>query len=569
MPKHIELRTEYLVEIASFLVRRWSGHNTMIIELSDGADTRTRLAENRIIVAPLEKRMGSSFARYRQFRTSLWYEAMRVRFCKKILSNDHAFGFILNTMETQRVEHLGRRMWGGMDDEIIYNYTHVLASRPRLSAVYGKARIVEAFYQYFTFGVVKGEIPQNHFERVRRAAALAREVVCEAVTCEAKEGGKDHDGVGRYDATHDSTHDPMHGGIIQGTGHGPKNGEEIDGTQMLERHVSEIIRILDIDSLLTIPISLPFMKAGMALSEKQLRHLLKVVSQNKKGDGFGTQSDPEEILSGERIRDEYCVLLDEDARARNKGVGSSEISVGARVPSTRNVNEAAIYDAGLINGLKTKFKQWKSGWSEQYASTGDEFDEETYIEGDHNEPFITDVRRSIRTRIVILLDHSSSISSDATEYKKATLALCEVLAYLRVRFAVYAFSTQDRSVVCWSVKPDNMKWSSTTAKRLARIVANGSTPLAEVYDKMFPILQSGPPDILLTLTDGEPSDPNAVRNMTRSISGLGVSMVALGLGPNTVRATAIANNLKYLGYEKTVAVSRLNDIPGRVLRILQ
>jgi len=112
------------------------------------------------------------------------------------------------------------------------------------------------------------------------------------------------------------------------------------------------------------------------------------------------------------------------------------------------------------------------------------------------------------------------------------------------------------------------KWNNVTAKRLAQIVANGSTPLAEVYDKMFPILQSKRPDIFLTLTDGEPSDPDAVRNMTKSLKGLGINMVAMGLGPNTVRATTIANNLLHLGYEKTMAVSRLKDIPSKVIRIL-
>jgi Mg-chelatase subunit ChlD len=221
----------------------------------------------------------------------------------------------------------------------------------------------------------------------------------------------------------------------------------------------------------------------------------------------------------------------------------------------------------LINNLKTKFRELRSGWKEQHLSSGDEFDEENYIEG--NEPFFTDIKKSIKTRIVILLDHSSSIASDALEYKKATLALCEVLAYLKVKFAVYAFNTDNRSVVCWLIKPDNMKWNNISAKRLAQIVANGSTPLAQVYDKMFPTLQSKRPDIFLTLTDGEPSDPDAVRIMTKSLKGLGIKMVALGLGSNTVRATIIANNLKHLGYEKTLAVSRLNDIPGKVIRILE
>ncbi|KFM16407.1 von Willebrand factor type A protein, partial [Marine Group I thaumarchaeote SCGC RSA3] len=333
-------------------------------------------------------------------------------------------------------------------------------------------------------------------------------------------------------------------------------------TEWLEKNVSEIIKILEIDSLLTIPVSLPFMKAGMPLSEEELLRVLKIVSKNKEGD-FGNV-DPSAIMKGENVIDEYNVLLDEDKKTENKGLMPE--AIGIQIPSTRNVDETAIYDMSLINGLKTKFKEWKTGWKEQHLSSGDEFDEESYIEG--NEPFFTDIKKSIKTKIVILLDHSSSISSDAIEYKKATLALCEVLAYLKVKFAVYAFSTENRSVVCWSIKPDNMKWNNVTAKRLAQIVANGSTPLAEVYDKMFPVLQSKRPDIFLTLTDGEPSDPDAVRNMTKLLKGLGISMVALGLGPNTVRATTIANNLRHLGYEKTMAVSRLRDIPNKVIKIL-
>ena len=99
----IQLQNESIVEIATFLVRRWSEEDKMIVEISDKMETRTRLNEKKVIIAPLEKRIGNDFQKYRQFRTSLWYEAMRVKFCKKILSNDHAFGFILNTMETQKV----------------------------------------------------------------------------------------------------------------------------------------------------------------------------------------------------------------------------------------------------------------------------------------------------------------------------------------------------------------------------------------------------------------------------------------------------------------------------------
>ncbi len=516
----IQLQNESIVEIATFLVRRWSEEEGMIVEISDKMETKTSLNEKKVIMAPLEKRIGNDFQKYRQFRTSLWYEAMRVKFCKKILSNDHAFGFILNTMETQKVEQLGRKIWKGMDDEIIFNYAYMLVARPQLNTVYGRARIVEAFYQYFMFGAIKGEIQSSHFEKIKKATVFAKKIVKKAI-----------------DEKYDS--------------------------DLLEKNVSEIVKILDIDSLLTIPVSIPYMKAGMALSEEELLKILKIISKNKEGD-FGS-ADSAFVLRGDNVYDEYKVLLDENKKMENKGL--SPDAIGIQIPPTKNVNETTIYDMNLINRLKIKFKEWKYGWKEQHHRFGDEFDEESYIEG--HEPFFIDIKKSIKTKIVILLDHSSSIASDALEYKKATLALCEVLAFLKVKFAVYAFSTQNRSVVCWSIKQENVKWNNITAKRLAQIVANGSTPLAEVYDKMFPMLQSRRPDIFLTLTDGEPSDPDAVRNMTKSLKGLGINMVALGLGPNTVRATTIANNLRHLGYEKTMAVSRLNDIPSKVISILE
>ena len=515
----VQLQNESLVEIATFLVRRWSEKDNIIIEISDKVETKTRLKENKVILTPLEKRIGSDFQKYRQFRTSLWYEAMRIKYCKKILSNDHAFGFILNTMETKRIEELGRRIWKGMDDEIIFNYSYNLVSRPQLHTVYGKARLVEAFYQYFMFGAIKGEIQSSHFEKIKKANTFARKIIDKAI-------------------------------------------KENYETDWLEKNVTEIIKILEIDSLLTIPISLPFMKAGMPLTEEEMLKVLKIISKNKQSD-FGS-IDPNAVLSGNDVFDEYKVLLDENKKTENKGLIPE--GVGIQIPSTRNVNETIIYDMSLINGLKTKFKEWKSGWREQHLKSGEEFDEENYIEG--HEPFFTDVKKSIKTKIVILLDHSSSIASDSIEYKKATLALCEVLSFLRVKFAVYAFSTQNRLMVCWSIKPENVKWNNLTAKRLAQIVANGSTPLAEVYDKMFPILQAKRPNIFLTLTDGEPSDSDAVRKMTKSIKGLGINMVAMGLGPNTIRATMIANNLSHLGYEKTMAVSRLKDIPNKVIKIL-
>ena len=111
----IQLQNDSLLEIATFLIRRWSEKENVIIEISDNIQTKTRLKEKKVILTPLEKRIGNNFQKYRQFRTSSWYEAMKIKYSEKILSDDHAFGFILNTMETKRVEQLGRKIWKGMD----------------------------------------------------------------------------------------------------------------------------------------------------------------------------------------------------------------------------------------------------------------------------------------------------------------------------------------------------------------------------------------------------------------------------------------------------------------------
>lgn len=519
---NVWISAESLIEIATFLARRWSGSDTVTVEMTNrSSETATRLSKNRIYITPPEKRTGNGFQRYRQFRTSLWYESMRVLHCKKILSNDHAFGFILNAMETCRAEIKGLQVWRGMRHEVLMYRAHMLVERPQLHEVYGRARIVEAFYQQLMFGVIKGEIQESHLRRITEASLLARKIVDRAVS-------------------------------------------ENRGTDWVEGHVSRIILMLEIDSLMTIPVSLPFMRAGMALDEKEMLKVLRIISQEG---GVVDKPDPAALLHEEgAVYEEYKMLLDENRRIENKGLASE--TVGIRTPTTGEIDEASIYDAALINGLKSRFKEWKTGWKEVHATAGgEEFDEEGYIEG--NRPFLIDAKRSIKTKVTILLDHSSSIASDAQEYKKATLALCEVLSFLRIEFSVYAFNTQGRSIVCWAIKPDGAKWNTVAAKRLARVVANGSTPLAEVYDKMLPILQSKSPDIFLTLTDGEPSDSDAVRRMTKTIRGLGISMVALGLGPNTIRATTIASNLGRLGYEKTVAVSRLSDIPNKAMSILE
>ncbi|RJQ29436.1 VWA domain-containing protein, partial [Candidatus Parcubacteria bacterium] len=334
-------------------------------------------------------------------------------------------------------------------------------------------------------------------------------------------------------------------------------------TEWLEKKIPEILSILEIDALVTIPLATPWKGPGLLVTPEDLLKAMQKIAKNRESD-FG-KIDVKNIMSGKAVAEEFKVIKEENRKNENKGLGNE--TIGIQVPGSTNVDETRIYDQDLISNLKTRFKDWKTSWSEQHVPSGDEFDEESYIEG--HLPFLTDIKKSIKAKIVILVDHSSSITDQQTQYKKVTVALCEVLSFLKIKFSVYAFNTTQKQVVCWLVKPEDMKWNNACAKRLAQIDANGGTPLADVYQKMYPILRSKKPDIFLTLSDGEPSDPDAVRAMVKSLKTVGIKMVAIGVGRDTFGATQIANNLKYLEYERTLAVSRLKDIPNRVLAVLQ
>ena len=51
-----------LIELATFLARSWSGNRDITVDISEKVGTRTRIAENRIILYPMKKRVGDDFA---------------------------------------------------------------------------------------------------------------------------------------------------------------------------------------------------------------------------------------------------------------------------------------------------------------------------------------------------------------------------------------------------------------------------------------------------------------------------------------------------------------------------
>lgn len=517
------LRNDVLLDIATFLARRWSGNDKVVIIIVPEKPPSAKPEKNQITLPALNYYPGTEFQKYRQWRVSLWYESMRLRYSTKVQSYEHAYGFVLNTIETKRVEILGLREWEGMGNELVFNEGISWLSRQLLNAIFGKYKIAEAFSQYFLTGYIKGELFGGELEKVTRASDLANQIVREAID----------------------------------------NGH---GTDWVEQHVPRLIKILELDPLISIPIISPRTRAGVSLSQSDLfKQVEKVVRMKRKKDDVLEKT--KEIVEGHEVLREFETMVVESKKTENKGYESLE-NFGLAVPDRMDVDETAIYDIDLIQKVKAAFREWKTGWVERHDERGDELDVETFVEA-LPKPFLHDVKLSIKTRVAILLDHSSSIADVELEYKRATVALCEALSYLGIKFAVYAFSTDNRQVKCWVVKPPNTKWSVVSARRLVQIKASGGTPLAEVYGLLQPVMSSFKPDFLVTLTDGEPSDFDAVRSMVLSYRKAGIRMVAIGVGRNLNDSVGIGHNLKYLNYERAISVSRLQDMPKRVIKLLQ
>src|SRR5262249_46817771 len=101
------MRNDVLVNLGTFLARRWSRNSKTAVILVDGKVPFTNVEKSVISIPPLNYYLGDEFQRYRQWRMTLWYESMRMAYSARVLSYDHAFGHILNTLESKRIEHLG------------------------------------------------------------------------------------------------------------------------------------------------------------------------------------------------------------------------------------------------------------------------------------------------------------------------------------------------------------------------------------------------------------------------------------------------------------------------------
>ena len=116
----------------------------------------------------------------------------------------------------------------------------------------------------------------------------------------------------------------------------------------------------------------------------------------KKLEGQLGKIDPVEAVEGKEVAKEFEIVKNETKKNESKGI-SKEV-IGIQTPGDTNVDETRIFDQDLINNLKNRFREWKIGYKEQNAVTGDEFEPEMFLEG-YEKPFLIDVKKSIKSKI--------------------------------------------------------------------------------------------------------------------------------------------------------------------------
>ncbi len=510
------MRSELLLEIGTFLARAWSDKEVRL-QTKPNAEPTVKHDQNLMILPNINDFAGDEFMQYRQWRVLCWTLSMFLKYSTKYLQNDIAYGHILNTLEQKRVERLGVMEWPGMVNELIFNEAVSWQYRPVVNSLFGYHKRIIAFSQLFLTGYIKGDL--DHFEasKVEKAVNYADEVINEAI----------------------------------------RMGYS---TEWVEGHVPKILKMLGIDPLLIIPLPFARTKIGIRLSDEDLLSLISKLLKRYESEGSVS-----EILKGDAVRPEFeQLVIMSKIVAKKEQVSLSKFPID--LPEDKGI-EMLYEDRELVNKLLRALKNWKNGWVERYDTFGEEFDFEGYLSS-REKPFIRDIDLRVKSKIAILLDHSSSIAGVELEYKKAFAALCKTLDQLNMRFIALAFNTTRQGVKCWIIKAPEERWSKVNERRLWNVKASGGTPLGEVYENIIPMISSFKPDLFLTLSDGEPNDPEFASNAIYNIKRMGIKMISFGIGSDASRAISIAMNLKRLGYDKSISISNIHELPKKVLELL-
>lgn len=167
--------------------------------------------------------------------------------------------------------------------------------------------------------------------------------------------------------------------------------------------------------------------------------------------------------------------------------------------------------------------------------------------------------------LVILTDTSGSMTKDLQSAKVATFALLDCLDKIEgVNTAAFSFGRTEATCL----KKVNESFSRVVKARIASLTASGGTPATEAYWASVHALiaMDASKKVVIMVTDGEPNDIPATKNMVDMLRKDGVNVICLGVGVHSSRKSIDALNIVY-GNGQWLNISSFDKLPSELLRI--
>src|ERR671917_1084528 len=92
------MRNDVLLDIATFLARRWSGNDKVVVIFIPDKPPTAKLDKNQIILSLLNYYPGTDFQKYRQWRGALLVLLIRMKKHSNGVSEEHGFWVFFYTL---------------------------------------------------------------------------------------------------------------------------------------------------------------------------------------------------------------------------------------------------------------------------------------------------------------------------------------------------------------------------------------------------------------------------------------------------------------------------------------
>jgi len=490
------------------------------------------------------------FDKYRIYREGVWHETCHIKQTPEDLykwSTDIERD-VANIIEDRRIEDIGVEEWPGYLPERIYMQGYAYALRPDVSTQYNKNMPPdamtnqytrrEAFLQRLLIGKTKGELPKGEQERVEETAKYVEEnltklkgedpkvithsiqnMVSEAV---AKLGLRDRP---KPPAGWEDTYTE---------GYAKQQGKN-KTPRKVKTDIEKFIKD----------------KGDQAKKEKREDGDNTPATEATKQDAERARSGSEQVQAEwEKIQKKQAV--DPDLLSWN--------------PTASAAPPELFRDQRFITSMNTQLKDWRTGYKTVVGETGSRLSIPDYIRH-QDTPFATQLKQSVKGRkMLVLADFSGSMRSREEDYKRALVSSMEVLGSIGSNIALFGFGG-DPAVgdVFFNVKRfEEPKWTPSHSAKLSAIEATfDSTPTAAAYQALEKYVQRHRPDVMITVTDGQPDKPDVTKEMVGRLKRH-TRMIAFGIGDRQ----RMEPSLRSFGYNQSFAVEDIHEIPPKLVKTI-